>query len=77
MNLFVRRINILGSEMVMRASLLDDVFGQLALGQQGIGSDGFSHDIKAVEERYGNFYFVCPLFFIASFYRQGADFLWM
>ena len=67
---------VLGSKMVMRASLLD-VSGQLTLGQQGIGRDGFSFDIEAVKERYGNFYFVCSLFLIASFYWQTADFFWV
>ena len=66
---------VLGSKMIMRISLLD-VSGQ-SLGQQGIGSDGFSFDIEAIEERDGDFYFVCPFFFIASFYRQSADFFWV
>ncbi len=62
--------------MVMRASA-NDVFSQLVLGQQGVSSDGFSLDIKAVEEKWGNPDFVCLFFFIAPFYRQGADFFWV
>jgi len=67
---------VLGGEMVMRASL-PYISGQFALGQQGIGSDGFAFDIEAAEEGDGNFYFVCPFFLIAPFYRQTADFFWV
>jgi len=60
---------VLGSEMVMCFSLLNDVSGKLTLSQQGIGGDGFAFYVYGLEEGDSGFDFVCPFFFVASFYR--------
>lgn len=36
---------VLGCEMVMSVSFLNKIFGQLTLGQQSVGGDGFALDI--------------------------------
>jgi len=68
---------VLGSEVVMGASLLNNISTQFPLGEQGIGSDGFAGDIDTVEKRDGGFDFVGLFFFVASFYWQGSDFFWV
>ncbi len=67
----------LGGEMIMRISFFNNVFGKITLGQQGIGGDGFPLNIYGIEEGDSGFDFVCPFFFVASFYRQSADFFWV
>ncbi len=68
---------ILGCEMVVRFSLLNKVTSQYTLGEQRICSDGFFLDIYAIEQRDGDFDFVCLFFFVTSFDRQCANFFWV
>lgn len=68
---------VFGGKMVMCVSLLDEIFCQIPLGQQSIGSDGFSLNIYAIEEWDDGFDFVGLFFFIAPFFAQGADFFWV
>jgi hypothetical protein len=64
-------------EVVIGAAL-DQVSGQLALGQQGVGGDLLVFDVDRVEQRNGGSDFV-GLFdrFGIAVYRQGADFFWV
>ncbi len=57
---------------------LDQVSGQLALGQQRVGGDLLVFDFDRVEQRNGGRDFVglFDRFGIAA-YRQGADFFWV
>jgi hypothetical protein len=41
-------------EVVMGLTILDQVVGELALGQQGIGSDIFALDFDGIEQRDGH-----------------------
>jgi hypothetical protein len=55
----------------------DQVIGQIALRQQGIGRDGSPGDIDGIEQGCGGLYLVGAFFFIAAFGAQGADFFWV
>lgn len=68
---------IFGGEVVMSVSFFNDVLSQFALGEEGVGSDGFAGDIYAVEEGDGSLDFVCLFFLVTPFYWQGANFFWV
>jgi hypothetical protein len=61
-------------EMVGSLSLCDQVFGQLALRQQGIGAHIRALDINGIAQRDGHFDFIRAFDFFAIFYGQGASF---
>ena len=75
--MFEGRLVSLDDEVVMGVAL-DQVSGQLALGQQRVGGDFLVFDIDRVEQRNGGGDFV-GLFdrFGIAVYRQGADFFWV
>ena len=64
-------------EVVMRVAFLDQIPGQLALGQQGVGGDGFPLDVDGIEQRDGGFDFVGLFFLVTAGYPQGAHFFWV
>lgn len=64
-------------EVVVRAALLNQIVGQFALGEQGIGGDGFVLDIDDLQQRNSGFDFVGLFFLVAALYRQGAHFFWV
>lgn len=61
-------------EVVMRVALLDQIAGQLALGQQGVGGDGFPLDVDRLQQWDGGFDFVGLFFLLSAGYWQGAHF---
>jgi hypothetical protein len=65
------------SEEIMGVTFVDDVFGEFALGEEGISGDGFALDIDGVEDRSGHLDFVCAFNFIRTFYGQRTDFFWV
>ena len=75
--MFEGRLVSLDDEVVMGVAL-DQVSGQLALGQQRVGGDLFVFDVDGVEQRNGGSDLV-GLFdrFGIAVYRQGADFFWV
>lgn len=62
-------------EVVVRLTR-DEVLGQRALCQQRIGGDVPTRDIAVREQRDRHADFVGALEFVASGYRQRADFFW-
>ena len=64
-------------EVIVRAALLNQIPGQFALGEQGIGRDGFALDVEGLQQRDSGFDFVGLFFLAATFYRQGAHFFWV
>ena len=64
-------------EMIMGMTLLDQVVGDLAPGQQGIGRDIPALNIDGVKQRDGHLDLVGAFDFFIVFYRQGTDFFWV
>lgn len=67
----------LGGEVVVGVALLDQIAGQFALGQQGIGGNGFAVDVDRIQQRDDGFDFVGLFFLIATGYGQRANFFWV
>jgi hypothetical protein len=63
-------------EMIMGMTLLDQVVGDLALGQQSIGRDILALNIDGIEYGDGHLDLVGAFDFFIVFYRQGTDFFW-
>lgn len=61
-----------GEEVVGVA--VDEVARELALGQQGIGGEGFAGDVEGVDQRDEGADLVGLLDLVVAGYRQGADF---
>ena len=55
----------------------DQVGGELALGQQGIGGDGLAGEVNRFEDREGHPDLVGAFQFVAAVDGQGADFFWV
>ena len=64
-------------EVVVRVALLNQIPGQFALGEQGIGADGFALDVEGLQQRDSGFDFVGLFLLVAVFYRQGSHFFWV
>ena len=63
-------------EVVLRVSLFDQIGGNLFLGQQGIGGNGFPFDIDGIEQGDGGLDFVGALErFIVYF--ESTYFFWV
>jgi hypothetical protein len=67
---------VFDGEVVVGAALLDDVFGELSLCQQGIGGDVFVFDLDGIEQGLGGLDFVGALDLLVV-YGQVADFFWV
>jgi hypothetical protein len=67
---------VFNGKMVMRLSFLDQVDGDLALGQQGIGGNFFALDIDGIKKRDGSFDFVSTLDGFVV-YGQSPYFFWV
>ena len=65
---------VFDGEVVMSVAFADQVVGDLALGQQGIGGNIFALDIDGIQQRDGGFDFVGALEFFRIFYGQGTTF---
>jgi hypothetical protein len=61
----------------MGVALPDQVIGDVALGQKGIGGNIFVLNIDGIQQRDGGFDFVGALEFIDSRYGQGSYFFWV
>lgn len=64
-------------EMIMSLAVLDQVSGDLALGQQGISGNVFAFDIDWVKERYGGLDLVGAFEFVIAGFGQGTYFFWV
>jgi len=67
---------VFDGEVVMRFTLADQIVGDLALGQQGIGSNILALNIDGIQQRDGGFDFVGALNRLVG-YGQGAYFFWV
>ena len=61
-------------EMVVSLSLPDQILGQLALCQQGIGANILPLDIDSSQQWDGHLDFIRAFDFFAIFYWKGANF---
>ncbi len=59
----------LDGEVVVGPTLFHEIAGELALGEQGIGTDGLAADLDGVQQRDGRFDFIGLLRLITPFYR--------
>ena len=60
----------------MRFTVTDQIVGNLALGQQGIGGNFFSLDIDGIKERDGGLNFIGTFDFSTILYREKTYFFW-
>lgn len=56
---------------------VDDVARELALGQKGIGGEGFSGDVEVFDQRDEGADLVGLLDLVTAIDRQGGDFFWV
>ena len=64
-------------EMIMGMTLLDQVLGYLALGQQSIGRHILALNIDGIKQWDSHFDLVGAFEFFMVFYGQGTDFFWV
>lgn len=64
-------------EVIVGFSLSDQVVGDFALGQQGVGGDVFSLDIDGVKQGDCGFDLIGAFEFVAAVYREGTYFFWV
>jgi hypothetical protein len=67
---------VFDGEVVMSFTLADQIVGDLALGQQGIGGNLFALDIDGIQQRDGGLDFVGALNLLVR-YGQGTYFFWV
>ena len=60
----------------MGLALRNEVFGNLSLGQQGIGGHILALQRDGFQQRDGHLDLVGAFDYFLVFYRQGADFFW-
>jgi hypothetical protein len=60
--------------MIVSLSLCDQILGQLALRQQGIGAHILALDINGIQQRDGHLDLVGAFDFLTVLYWQGANF---
>ena len=63
-------------EMVMRLAL-DQIVGEPALGEQGVGRHILALNLDGFQQRDGHLDLVGALDLRAAFYGQGTDFFWV
>jgi len=64
-------------EVVVGVTLFDQIGRQIALGQQGIGGNGFTVNVDGRQQRDGGFDLIGLFFLIAIGYGQRTDFFWV
>ena len=64
-------------EIVMRLALLDQIFGEFTLREQGVDGDVLAGDIDGRQQRDGHLNLVRAFDFFPTFYGQGAHFFWV
>lgn len=57
--------------------VLDQVGGELALGQQGVGGEGLAGDVEGFQQWDDHLDLVGLIDLLATAYGQGADFFWV
>jgi hypothetical protein len=67
---------VFDGEVVMSFTLANQIVGDLALGQQGIGGNLFALDIDGIQQRDGGLDFVGALNLLVR-YGQGTYFFWV
>ena len=68
---------VFDGEVVMSVSLVDQVVGDFALGQKGIGGNFFALNIDGIKQGDGDLDLVGAFEFFSAFYRDGGDFFWV
>jgi hypothetical protein len=71
------RLVAFDGEMVMGVAFLDQIGGETALGEQGIGTDLLALNIEGIQQRDGHFDLVGALDFCPILYGQGTYFFWV
>ena len=71
-----RRLIVLRDEQVMGVAF-DQVGGELALGQQGVGGDGLAGEVNRFEDRDGHPDLIGAFQFVGAIDGQGGDFFWV
>lgn len=61
-------------EVIMRLSVVDQIRGERALSQQGIGGDVLALQGDRLQQRGCRFDLVGPLALVGAFYGPGPDF---
>ena len=61
----------------MGAALFDQVAGERALGQQGVGGERFAGDVQPLEQGNEHADLVGLFELIGAVYGQGGDFFWV
>ena len=64
-------------EVVVGLPVVDQIRGECALGQEGIGGDRFAVHLDGLEQRSGHGNLVGVLTLVGAFYRQGPNFFWV
>ena len=57
--------------------VFEEVVGERALGQQGVGGDRLAGDVERLKDRDDHPDLIGLLDFVAAVYGQGADFFWV
>ena len=61
----------------MRLALLDQIFGEFTLREQGVDGDVLARDIDGFQQGNSRLDLVRAFDFFPTFYGQGADFFWV
>ena len=61
-------------EVVMGLPVVDQIRGERALSQQGIGGDVLAVNLDGIEQRRGHRNLVAALALVGALYEQGLDF---
>ena len=82
---FHRRLVALDAEIIVRLPLLDQIGGDFALGQHGVGGEVLACDVATFKHRNRHADLECAfnscaigaLLFLAARYRQCTHFFWV
>ena len=70
------RLIVLGDEDIVRAAR-NEMAGELALCEQGIGGDGLAGDVDGIKDRDGHPDLVGAFQFVAAVDGERGDFFWV
>jgi len=68
---------VFDGEVVMSVTFPDQIVGDIALGQEGIGSNIFALNVDGIKEGDGSFDLVGTFEFFTALYRERSDFFWV
>ena len=71
------RLIAFDGEIVVRLALLDQIFGEFTLCEQGVGGDVLACNIDGLQQRDGHLNLVRAFDFFPAFYGQATDFFWV